>query len=99
MQCGRATEKSLEWSRDVYSIFPGVHVQTSGERMPGRTSPPGSTHDLFQKTEGSVARGAAMAPASIQVSVVTSYRRDVLPKPRCGSGGDATCEPSSPPSK
>src|SRR5215203_4672030 len=82
-----------------YSIVPVVQLQISGERIPGPTSPPGSTQELFQKTEGRVARGAAMSPASNHLSDVISYLREAFPKPRCLSGGIATWAPSSPPSK
>ena len=97
MPCGSATEKCLEWAREIYSVVPDVQIQTSGERMPGRVSPPGNTQELFQKAAGTPA--AQRWRPSIHLAVVRSYLREVFPKPRCFSGGVATWTPSSPPSK
>ena len=76
----------MKWARESYSVVPGVQLQTSGERTPGRTSPPGNTQALCQKADGSVARGAAMEPASVHLFAATSYRKAVFPKPGCLSG-------------
>ena len=48
-----------------YSFSSGVIAQTSGDRTPGRASPLGTTQALFQITQGTVTRGAAVAPASV----------------------------------
>ena len=53
--------KRMLSARRHYSIVPGVQLQTSWRRTPGRTSPLGITHNLFQRTHGTVTGGWQLA--------------------------------------